>query len=170
VLIAQQIHGNCGFVLDLNVNGNYICNMTETIITRDSFNKLSKEKYTIGQLANEFNVTPRALRFYEQKGLLSPERVGLSRFFSRRDRARLKLIVRGKRLGFALLEIKELLDLYDAGDDQVEQLKKTLNHSKNRLKLLNEQKKDIQDTILEMNQVISQLENLLFEKGIDPKF
>ena len=144
--------------------------MTDTIFSESSQKKINRENYTIGQLANEFNVTPRALRFYEQKGLLSPERVGLSRFFSRRDRARLKLIVRGKRLGFALLEIKELLDLYDTGDDQVEQLKETLSHSKNRLKSLNEQKKDIQDTILEMNQVISQLEKLLYEKGIDPKF
>tara|TARA_B100001741_G_C16286063_1_gene474561 strand:- start:129 stop:560 length:432 start_codon:yes stop_codon:yes gene_type:complete len=142
--------------------------MNELQLKEDTV-KNKPKTYTIGQLASEFNVTPRALRFYEQKGLLSPERVGLSRYFSRRDRARLKLIVRGKRLGFALLEIKELLDLYDVDDDQIEQLKKTLNHSKYRLKTLNDQKKDVEDTINEMNQVISQLEKLLNDKGIDPE-
>ncbi len=142
--------------------------MNELQLSKDAV-KNKPKTYTIGQLASEFNVTPRALRFYEQKGLLSPERVGLSRYFSRRDRARLKLIVRGKRLGFALLEIKELLDLYDVDDDQIEQLKKTLNHSKYRLKTLNDQKKDVEDTINEMNQVISQLEKLLNDKGIDPE-
>lgn len=141
--------------------------MNETIINSESILSNKPQSYTIGQLAEEFKVTPRALRFYEQKGLLSPQRIGLSRFFTRRDRARLKLIVRGKRLGFALLEIKELLDLYDTGDDQVEQLRETLNHSKMRLKSLFEQKKDVEDTINEMKQVISQLEKLLDDKGVN---
>ncbi len=140
--------------------------MNEIILNTEKILNNKTQSYTIGQLASEFNVTPRALRFYEQKGLLSPKRVGLSRFFSRRDRARLKLIVRGKRLGFALLEIKELLDLYDAGDNQIEQLKETLNHSKSRLSSLSEQKKDVEDTINEMKQVIIQLEKLLDEKGV----
>ncbi len=143
--------------------------MNELQLKRETLQINKQNSYTIGQLASEFKVTPRALRFYEQKGLLSPRRVGLSRYFTRRDRARLKLIVRGKRLGFALLEIKELLDLYDIGDDQIEQLKKTLNHSKYKLKTLNEQKKDVEDTIEEMNQVISQLEKLLNDKGINPE-
>ncbi len=143
--------------------------MNELQLKRETLQINKQNSYTIGQLASEFKVTPRALRFYEQKGLLSPRRVGLSRYFTRRDRARLKLIVRGKRLGFALLEIKELLDLYDIGDDQIEQLKKTLNHSKYKLKTLNEQKKDVEDTIEEMNQVISQLEKLLDDKGINPE-
>ena len=143
--------------------------MDKILITPEVNINNKSQSFTIGQLAQEFKVTPRALRFYEQKGLLSPERIGLSRFFSRRDRARLKLIVRGKRLGFALLEIKQLLDLYDTGDNQVEQLKETLNHSKVRLQSLLEQKKDVEDTIDEMKQVILQLENLLNDKGINSK-
>ena len=84
----------------------------------------SRERtYSITELCREFNVTPRTLRFYEQKGLLSPARRGWTRLFSYRDRARLQLILRGKRVGFALEEIKEMLDLYNLRDGQVTQLK-----------------------------------------------
>src|SRR5690349_16348535 len=83
----------------------------------------AKTIFTIGDLAREFGVTLRALRFYEDKGLLTPQREGLNRLYSRRDRARLKLILMGKRVGFSLVEIKEMLDLYDLKDGQVTQLK-----------------------------------------------
>ncbi len=73
--------------------------------------------YTIRQLCIEFKVTPRALRFYEDKGLLSPAREGLNRVYNYRDRARLTLILRGKRVGLSLSEIREILDLYKLGDD-----------------------------------------------------
>ena len=80
------------------------------------------ERYTISQLCREFDVTPRTLRFYEQKELLHPAREGLNRIFTYRDRARLKLILRGKKVGFSLDEIKEMLDLYhvEVGDRLVE--------------------------------------------------
>ncbi len=77
--------------------------------------------YSITELCREFDVTPRTLRFYEQKGLLHPARRGWTRLFSYRDRARLQLILRGKKVGFALEEIKEMLDLYNLRDGQLTQ-------------------------------------------------
>ena len=82
--------------------------------------------YSIGELCAEFGVTPRTLRFYEYKELLAPRREGQRRLFTCRDRARLKLILRGKRFGFALDEMKDLLDLYDADPSHVTQLSATL--------------------------------------------
>ena len=79
--------------------------------------------YSITELCREFSVTPRTLRFYEQKGLLAPARRGWTRLFSYRDRARLQLILRGKRVGFSLEEIKEMLDLYNLKDGQLTQLR-----------------------------------------------
>src|SRR5919112_4739402 len=77
---------------------------------------------TVNQLAEELGVTPRAIRFYEAKGLIAPRRAGTTRVFDRRDRARLLLVLRGKRLGFSLAEIREFLDLYDADHSQHSQL------------------------------------------------
>jgi DNA-binding transcriptional MerR regulator len=86
---------------------------------------MSDEYMTIREMCDAFEVTPRTLRFYEQKELLFPLREGQKRLFTRRDRARLKLILRGKRFGFSLEEIRQLLDLYDAGDQQLTQLTRT---------------------------------------------
>ena len=94
----------------------------------------SREKiYSITELCREFDVTPRTLRFYEQKGLISPARRGWTRLYSYRDRARLKLVLRGKKVGFALEEIKEMLDLYNLLDGQMTQL--TVASSKMRERL-----------------------------------
>src|SRR5579872_2957349 len=82
--------------------------------------------YTIRQLCREFKVTPRALRFYEDKGLLSPGRQGINRVYSHRDRGRLTLILRGKRVGLSLNEIREILDLYKIDDGGVAQMAETL--------------------------------------------
>src|SRR5487761_886183 len=82
--------------------------------------------YSIGDLAGEVGVSPRAIRFYEDQGLLAPCRIGGNRVYSGRDRARLQLILRGKRLGFALADIRELLDLYDVDRNHLEQLRATL--------------------------------------------
>ena len=108
------------------------------------------DTFTITDLATEFNLTARAIRFYEDKKLLRPTRQGLNRIYSRRDRARLMLILRGKRLGFALAEIREMLDLYDLGDGQVEQLRTTLKRSRERLAVLEEQRRDINEAIREL--------------------
>src|SRR5690349_2233393 len=105
--------------------------------------------YGIGDLASEFAVSPRAIRFYEDQGLLAPQRIGGNRVYGVRDRARLKLILRGKRLGFALADIKEMLDLYDADDEHLEQLKVTLRKGRARIAELEEQLHEITVTLQE---------------------
>jgi len=124
------------------------------------------ETFTITQLAEEFRITPRAIRFYEDKQLLRPERQGLSRVYSRRDRARLRLILRGKRLGFSLAEIREMLDLYDLGDGQVEQLRVTLKAAQRRLDHLESQRRDLNEAIRELRDSIDAIEQVLREKGV----
>ena len=95
---------------------------------------MSEETFmTIREMCDQFDVTPRTLRFYEQKELLFPRRDGQKRLFSRRDRARLKLILRGKRFGFSLEEIRQLLDLYDMGDEQHTQIARTYEIAQARL-------------------------------------
>ena len=87
----------------------------------DRPDKLEREQYTISDLTEEFDCTARALRFYEDEGLIAPRREGLSRIYSKRDRARLAWIMRAKNVGFSLTEIREMIDLYDLGDGRVEQ-------------------------------------------------
>ena len=99
-----------------------------------------RAEYSIGELASEFDVTPRTLRFYEQKGLLHPARRGWTRLFSYRDRARLQLILRGKKVGFALEEIKEMLDLYNLRDGQLTQLRIASTKMRERLEALRKQR------------------------------
>ncbi|HEY6967134.1 MAG TPA: MerR family DNA-binding transcriptional regulator [Burkholderiales bacterium] len=85
-----------------------------------------RSEYSIGELATEFDVTPRAIRFYEDHGLLAPRRAGQRRIYSPRDRTRLKLTLRGKRLGLTLSEIRELIDMYEPGRDERPQLERFL--------------------------------------------
>ena len=122
--------------------------------------------YSISHLAEEFAVTPRTLRFYEDMELLRPTRRGQTRVFSHGDRARLKLVLRGKRLGFSLAEIKEMLDLYDQGDGQVEQLKLTLRKGRERLSILQQQRDDIDSALAELRGNCAQITRLLAEKGV----
>lgn len=119
------------------------------------------ETYTIAQLSNEFGITPRAIRFYEDKNLLSPTRQGLNRVYSRRDRARLALILRGKRLGFRLDDIKEMLDLYDHGEGQIEQMQFTLDRSRDRIAELERQRRDVDDAIRELKDIVKMIEREL---------
>ena len=105
------------------------------------------EPMTIREMCDAFDVTPRTLRFYESKELLFPLRKGQRRLFTKRDRARLKLILRGKRFGFSLEEIRQLLDLYHHGDQQLTQLSKTYELAKERLADLEQQRSELDQAI-----------------------
>jgi DNA-binding transcriptional MerR regulator len=115
--------------------------------------------FTISQLAREFEVTPRALRFYEDKGLLNPRRDGMNRVYSHRDRAKLQLILRGKRVGLSLIEIKEILDLYKV--DQRAQAQTALKKYKARIVALEAQREDVDAAIEILHGSIKQLESFL---------
>ena len=113
-----------------------------------------KTHHSIGELCDEFDVTARALRFYEDEALISPERRGTQRLYTDRDRARLAWIRRGKRVGLSLAEIKELLDLYDIGDDRRTQRLKTVEICQARVDKLKQQSVDIEATIKELESFI----------------
>ena len=106
--------------------------------------------FTIRQLCQEFKCTPRALRFYEDKGLLAPARDGMNRVYSYKDRGRLQLILSGKRVGLALAEIGEILDLYEVGDGGAQQAAKSLRKFRERIVTLEQQKLDIDNAIGEL--------------------
>ena len=111
---------------------------------------------TITELAREAGITARAIRFYESKGLLTPLRAGTTRIYTHRERGRLQLILRGKRLGFSLTDIGEYLDLYDADPTQHDQIVLLLDKVNNRIGELESQKADIDDTLKELSSVRAQ--------------
>jgi DNA-binding transcriptional MerR regulator len=123
--------------------------------------------YTIRQLCLEFKCTPRALRFYEDKGLLTPARDGMNRVYSYRDRARLQLILRGKRVGLSLCEIGEILDLYEADESGAQQAAKSLRKFRERIVALEQQKQDIDDAIAQLQTGITVMEQRLAETRPD---
>lgn len=123
--------------------------------------------YTIRQLCQEFDCTPRALRFYEDKGLLSPARDGMNRVYSYKDRGRLQLILRGKRVGLSLAEIGEILDLYELDDGGATQMAKSLGKFRERIVALEHQKVDIENAITELKAGCAQLEERLAQTRPD---
>ena len=120
--------------------------------------------YSIGEMGDEFGVTARALRFYEDEELIAPERRGTTRLYTDRDRVRLAWILRGKRVGLSLSDIKELLDLYDIGDGRRTQRLKTIERCQEQVDKLKHQRVDIDATIKELEGFITLVKSLEQEK------
>ena len=117
--------------------------------------------YTITELAREFGLTTRAIRFYEDHGLISPARSGRNRIYSNRDKVRLKLTLRGKRLGLSLSEIRELIDMYDAAKDEHAQVEKLLEILRRRRGILEQQREDIEAVLGEIATLEAQCNKFL---------
>lgn len=122
---------------------------------------MKNQTWTIAELSEEFDVTARTIRFYEAEGMIAPERRGTQRLFYQRDRVRLKLILRGKRLGFSLAEIREIIDLYDAEPGETGQLQYLLDKVKERRADLEQRLLDIAETLTELADVESQTQERL---------
>jgi DNA-binding transcriptional MerR regulator len=125
----------------------------------------SNQTYSIGQLAEEFGITSRTLRLYEEEGLLDPLRDGTRRIYNERNRVRLRLILRGKRLGWSLSEIRELFDLYDSSLGEQAQLELMLKKLARRREMLLEQKNDIDHALQDLDRIVANAEQAL--QGIE---
>lgn len=131
-------------------------------------NMAREQTYTITELAREFDITPRAIRYYEDQGLISPQRSGQNRVYSKRDRTRLKLTLRGRRLGLSLAEIRELIDMYDVGRDQRTQLSKFLAVLDRQRRALERQREDIEAVLAEIAVLEARAHELLGEEAERP--
>ena len=107
-------------------------------------------RYRIGDLCQEFDVTPRTVRYYESCGILRPERRGQSRIFGEGDRVRLRLALRGRRLGFSLAEVREMLDLYDQDGGEVAQLERTLAYGRQKITELQQRRREVEEALEEL--------------------
>ncbi|MBZ9774697.1 MerR family transcriptional regulator [Mesorhizobium sp. CO1-1-8] len=119
----------------------------------------------IGEMAKKYGVTLRTLRFYEDKGLLNPQRDGSTRLYTRRDRARLKLILLGRKVGFSLRDVKQMMDLYDPTGSNTKQLKLALDKSEKQLARLQKQRALIDDAINELSGSMSAVRQMLTERS-----
>jgi DNA-binding transcriptional MerR regulator len=127
---------------------------------------VSGDLLTIGEMCDEFGVTPRTLRFYEASELISPIREGQKRLFTRRCRARLKLILQGKRFGFSLEDIRQLLNLYDIGDQQTTQIARTYELGLARLRAMEAQRAELDQAIADLREQMAWAEGLLARRGV----
>ena len=139
-----------------------LSNTTPHIAPTEADN-LSSQCYSISELAKEFGITTRTIRFYESEALISPSREGRQRIYNFRDHTRLKLILRGKRLGFSLQEIREMFNLYDSEPGEVAQLSLILEKVEYRKMLLEQQLEDVQMTLSEISDFESQCRKRLEE-------
>jgi len=126
-----------------------------------------REVFTIRDLTKEFEVSARTLRFYEEKGLLAPGRNGEKRLYSRRDRARLRYVLMGKRVGFSLEEVREMLDLYDLGDGRHTQLQVALAKFQERVARLEDQRAEIDRAIAELARASLEIQAMLSARAND---
>ncbi len=127
---------------------------------------MTEQLWTIRQMCDEFDVTPRTLRFYESKELMFPERRGQHRLFTRADRARLTLILRGKRFGFSLEQIRQLLEMYDRDDSELLQLRKTYELALERLADMERQRADLDEAITDLRKELDWGEGVFRRAGI----
>lgn len=125
--------------------------------------------YSIAELSREFAITPRTIRFYEDEGLIKPRRQGLTRLYTVGDRTRLSWILRGKRLGFTLAEIRELLDLYHVDRTGVQQMRELLRRSRLHMADLERQRRDLDAQIREFKEVETTVSAELRQRGVDPE-
>ncbi|WP_245426555.1 MerR family DNA-binding transcriptional regulator [Mesorhizobium sp. YM1C-6-2] len=129
----------------------------------------TQEEYTrIGEMAKTYGVTLRTLRFYEDKGLISPLRDGSTRLYSRRDKARLKLILLGRKVGFSLRDVKQIMDLYDPNGANTKQLRLTIDKSEKQLARLQKQRAAIDEAISELSDTMAIVRKLLAERTAPP--
>jgi DNA-binding transcriptional MerR regulator len=144
--------------------------MTTDVSDRSGFDQAGPDRHTeeltrIGEMAKAYGVTLRTLRFYEDKGLLNPLRDGAIRLYTRRDRARLKLILLGRKVGFSLREVKQIIDLYDPTGTNVRQLKVALDKSEKQLARLQKQRALIDDAIDEIGVLMATVRGLLADRA-----
>lgn len=126
---------------------------------------MTETTWTISELAHEFSITPRTIRFYEDQGIVSPGRDGRNRVYHARDRTRLKLALRGKRLGLQLSEILSLIDMYDGPGDSTAQLEQYMALLQKHRSMLEQQRKDLDDTLHEISRQQTACEALLAQRG-----
>jgi DNA-binding transcriptional MerR regulator len=133
--------------------------------TDDVMNEPHEDLTRIGEMAKAFGVTLRTLRFYEDKGLLKPIREGATRLYTRRDKARLKLILLGRKIGFSLRDVKQMMDLYDPSGTNARQLRVTLDKSEKQLARLNKQRALLDEAIGDLQQLMAAVREKLPEQG-----
>ena len=158
--------------VDVYVNVNYDISSMPVAVTSSAKSEAPRDAqriYSIAELAREYAVTPRTIRFYEDEGLLMPRRQGLQRLYSAGDRARLGWILRGKRLGFTLAEIKELLDLYHVDRTGLQQMRELLRRSRLHIEDLERRRRDLDAQIGEFRDVETTVAAELRQRGADPE-
>jgi DNA-binding transcriptional MerR regulator len=129
----------------------------------------NQRTYTIAELSREFAITPRTIRFYEDEGLIKPRRQGLMRLYNTHDRTRLGWILRGKRLGFALAEIRQLLDLYQIDRTGIQQMRELLRRSRHHIDELERRRSDLDAHISDFKDVEAHVSAELRRRGVDPE-